>query len=58
MKYRTSLRLDVGRPDHLAPLFDFVGDQLSKVSGRARKHSAAKVVKPRFNLGRRDDYNP
>ena len=30
-----SLRLDVGRPDHLAPLLGFVGDELAEVGGRA-----------------------
>ena len=28
------LRLDVGRPDHLAPLLSFVGDELAEVGGR------------------------
>src|SRR5262249_36891472 len=34
------LGLDVGRPDHFAPLLGFVGDELAKVIGRAWKHSA------------------
>src|SRR5262249_57276243 len=33
-----SLRLDVGRPDHLAPLLSFVGNELSKVGGRTCEH--------------------
>src|SRR5262249_23945436 len=33
-----SVRLDVGRPDHLAPLLSFVGNELSKVGGRTREH--------------------
>src|SRR5215831_8701364 len=46
-----SLRLDVGRPDYLAPLLGFVGGELSKVGGRAWKHRAAQVGKPRLELG-------
>ena len=33
---RGSLRLDVRRADHLAPLLGFVGNELSEVGGRAR----------------------
>jgi len=35
MEYRPpgSLRLDVGCPDHLGPLFGFLGDTLAKVGG-------------------------
>src|SRR5262245_54398196 len=36
-----SLRLDVGRPDHLGPLLGLVGDELAEVGGRARKRRAA-----------------
>jgi len=46
-----SLRLDVGRPDHLAPLFGFLGDHLAEVSGREREHVAAQVGKARLDLG-------
>jgi hypothetical protein len=28
-----SVRLDVGCPDHLAPLLGFIGDQLAEVGG-------------------------
>src|SRR5215472_3451524 len=35
-------RLDVGRPDHLAPFLGFVGDELSKVGGRARQPTSAR----------------
>src|SRR5262245_61858487 len=35
-----SVRLDVGRPDHLAPLLSFVGNELSKVGGRANERRA------------------
>src|SRR5215467_12788670 len=37
--------------DHLGPLFGFLADELAEVGGRARKHRAAEVGKPRFNLG-------
>jgi hypothetical protein len=33
-----SVRLDVEGPVHLAPLFGFVGDELSKVGGRTCEH--------------------
>src|SRR5262245_24109065 len=33
----SSLRFDVGRPDHLAPLLCFFADELAEVGGRARK---------------------
>ena len=46
-----SVCLDVGRPDHLAPLLGFVGDELSEVGGRARKHRAAQIGEPRLHLG-------
>src|SRR5215813_11287459 len=46
-----SLRLDVGRPDHLAPLFGFLGNVFAEVGGRAWKHSATKVGKARLHLG-------
>ena len=35
------VRLNTGELDHLGPLLGFVGDQLSKVGGRARKHRTA-----------------
>jgi hypothetical protein len=38
---RGSVRLDAHELDHPAPLVGFVGDQLSKVGGRARKHRTA-----------------
>jgi hypothetical protein len=47
------LGLDAGRPNHLAELLGFVGDELSEVSGGgAHKHHAAPVDKLRaFSLG-------
>jgi hypothetical protein len=46
---RLSLRLDVGRPDHLPPLLGFVGDQLAKVGGRAGEQHA-QIIEPRLCL--------
>src|SRR5262249_22994782 len=46
-----SLRLDVGCPDHLAPFFGFVGDELAKVCGRDDKRRHTKNGEPRFYLG-------
>ena len=43
--------LDVVSPDHLAPLLGFVGDELSKISRRTRKHRTGEVSKPRLHLG-------
>jgi hypothetical protein len=38
MEYRvqSSVGLDAGRPDHLAPSLGFRGDELSEIGGRAR----------------------
>jgi len=46
-----SLRLDVGSPDHLGPFLGFVGDELTKIGRRARKHRAAQVGKTRLEFG-------
>jgi hypothetical protein len=35
-----SLRLDVGRDNHLAPFFGLVGDELAEIGGRACEHRA------------------
>jgi hypothetical protein len=45
------LRLDVGCPNHLRPLFIVIYDKLSEVGGRAENHRAAKIGKPRLHLG-------
>src|SRR5215813_8888869 len=44
-------RLDVGRPDHLAPLLGVIGDELFEVGGREREHRAAEVGKPCLDFG-------
>src|SRR5262245_13273077 len=46
-----SVRLDVRRPDHLAPLLGFFRNEPAKVGGREREHSATEIGKPRLNLG-------
>src|SRR5205807_9570817 len=46
-----SVRLDTRELHHLAPLLDFIGDELAKIGGRARKHRAAQVGKPCLKLG-------
>src|SRR5262245_9226432 len=46
-----SLRLDVRRPDHLAPFFSFVSDELAEIPGREREHCATQISKARPQLG-------
>src|SRR5215471_7878016 len=46
-----SVRLDVGRPDHLTPLVGLFGDEPADVGGRARKQHAAHFSEPRLDLG-------
>src|SRR5262245_41963779 len=48
---RGSVRLDARELDHLRPLLGFVGDQLSKVGGRARQRRTTHVGKARLHLG-------
>src|SRR5262249_181155 len=48
---RLTRRLDLGRPDHRAPLFGFIGDELAEVAGQTRNRRAAKIGKPRFQFG-------
>src|SRR5262249_61911868 len=45
-----SLQLDIGDPDHLAPLFGFVGNQLAEIGGRAGKHRAAEIGELRLEV--------
>src|SRR5262249_469095 len=45
------VRLDVGSPDHLAPFFGVVGDELTKVGRRAPKHDGAKTGIPSLYRG-------
>src|SRR5262249_16590076 len=45
-----SVGLDIGRPDHLAPLLGFVSDELAEVGGRARKHRVAQIGDARLDL--------
>src|SRR5262245_42987940 len=46
-----SFCLDVRRPDHLAPLLGFLGDQLAEVGGQAGKNRAAQAGKLCLELG-------
>src|SRR5262245_40331697 len=45
-----SLRLDVGRPDHLAPLLRFIGDQLAELDRRSRQRRAAEISETGLHL--------
>src|SRR5438132_1452826 len=45
-----SFRLDVCRPDHLAPLLGFVSDKAAKVGRRHRHWRASQVSEPRLDL--------
>src|SRR3954468_12238679 len=45
-----SLRFHSRKLDHLCPLLGFCGDEPPEVGGRARKQSAPKIGKPRFDL--------
>src|SRR3974390_1625888 len=44
------LRLDVGCPDHLGPLFGILGDHLAELVGHHRHWSATHVLEPRLDL--------
>src|SRR6516165_4045467 len=46
-----SLRLDVGRPDHLTPFLCLLDDNLVEFGRRARKRRCAQVSEPRRDLG-------
>ena len=45
------LGLDIGRPDHLAPLLGFGGNESSEIGGRARKRRRTQIGQPRFYVG-------
>src|SRR5262245_27907111 len=47
---RGSLRLDVGRADHLGPLLGFVGNELAEVGRRACERVATRLSHPCFDL--------
>jgi hypothetical protein len=56
MEYRPvrrsiSLRLDVGRSDHLRPLFGVVCDELPEGGRRQRQRDAAEIEEPLLHLG-------
>ena len=44
-------RLDVGRPDHLAPLFGVCRDEHAEVGGRPQKRRATQFGKSRLDFG-------
>src|SRR5215468_6675182 len=46
-----SLRLDAGEPDHLAPFFCFIGDELAELGGRSRQRHVSQVSKTAVQLG-------
>src|SRR4029453_982496 len=48
---RPYLWLDVGRPDHVGPLLNLLGNELAEVGGRAWKHSATKLGKGGLDFG-------
>src|SRR5262249_11276498 len=46
----SSLRLDVGGPDHLAPFLGFLCDQLAELGRRSRQRRAAEVSETGLHL--------
>src|SRR5262245_34321467 len=46
----SSLRLDVGGPDHLAPFLGVVGDELAELERRPRQRRAAEVSETDLHL--------
>src|SRR6516164_9835755 len=50
-RLRRSLRLDVCRPDHLAPLLGFVGNEFAEIGRRHWNWNTTQVSEPRPNLG-------
>src|SRR5262249_41850329 len=49
--WTASVCLDVGRPDHLAPLLRFVGNETAEITWRASEDDAAEVGELRLQLG-------
>src|SRR5215831_18385489 len=47
----SSLRLDVGRPDHLGPFLGLLGDELAEVGGRTDERCATQIGEPRLDRG-------
>jgi hypothetical protein len=47
---RVPVRLDLCRPDHLAPFLGFLGNQFGEIRRRFGQHHAAKIGKPDFNV--------
>src|SRR6266699_3826341 len=48
---RGLLRLDIGRPDHLAPLLGIVCDALFEFGGGASERYSSELGKPRLDRG-------
>src|SRR5262245_35483452 len=49
--YRVSVWLGTGELDDLPPLLGIVDDELAEIGGRAGKHRATEIGKPRLQLG-------
>jgi hypothetical protein len=48
--FASSLRLDVGCPDHFTPFLGLPDDEVSEVSGRTREYLTAEISQPRLHL--------
>src|SRR4051812_6459799 len=44
------VRLDAGRPDHLAPFLSFVSDEFAEVGGGTGEYSTTQVGEPSLDL--------
>src|SRR5437762_5824767 len=49
-RWRGSVRLDVGGPDHLAPLLGIFNDELAEFARRACKRLQTQIGEPRLEL--------
>src|SRR5712671_8215252 len=47
----SSLCLDAGKSDHLAPLLGFFRDEFGEFTGRGRKRNGTDIGKPRLDSG-------